>query len=163
MGTLTDHLASEFNVAELVLIAEYLRLAPVSDWGARRCIDAVLRKVRTDGVPTLPPEVEGEPVEVALTRDFLYVSELIDEAGNLIDAPESKGGDNKTEGQNRHPCWSLADDHDPACARCELFESCGQERIAQLPPCFGQDFDPNAMECKLCIEAIYCKSGGSHD
>jgi hypothetical protein len=98
-------------------------------------------------------------MEVSLVRDFLYVAEIVDEDGSVIEVSEPEGGDDESKGQTKHPCYSLADDRDPACARCPAYPGCAEERVAQLPACFGRDFDPQEQECKLCIEAVFCKSG----
>lgn len=159
MGTLTDYLAGEFTGGELVLIAEYLQLAPVSDWGPNRCVEAINKKLNTDGVPAMPPAQPGEDLGLSLLRDYLFVAEYTDEDGKVTEALIEKGGGVSAEDQATYPCWSLADDSDPACARCQGFDDCAEERVAQLPACFGMEFDSTEEECKLCIEAVYCKIG----
>lgn len=151
MGTMVDHLVDQFQTAELVLVAEYLGMAPVSDWGSRRVVDAITRRLEDGGVPALPVENDQEDLALSLVRDYLYVAEY--EEGVADVEQKQEGGGEKPK------CFSLADDLDPACCRCSVFDECAAARLANLPPCFGVAFDSAHPECEVCIEASYCRKG----
>lgn len=163
MGDLVDHLADEFSTAELVLVAEALGLAPTSDWGARKIIDAIRIRLGKNGVPEDEPD---DARQATLLDDFLYVGEWIDDDGNIlkdeggIDYPETVEEWMATKGILEKPaCFEYADDADPSCRKCPLYVYCGEARIAALPPCYGVMYDGSEVECMECLEARYCIQG----
>lgn len=164
MGDLVDHIVDEFSASELVIVAESVGLAPTSRWGSRRLVDVIIAKIDKDGIPN-PPKAEEELWErsESLLEDFLYVSGYTDETGKRL-----KGGkteeldlDDFLDANNidKEPdCFSYADDADPACKRCIVYRFCAEERIASLPECFGILYDRHNPECKVCLEAPFCKT-----
>lgn len=157
----TDHIVSEFKVGELVLVAEALGLAPVSAWGGRKVVDAIRIKLKKDGVPEDDPK---DARKADLLDDFLYVDGWIDDDGNIL---KEGGGNPETveEFMTLHKiekalpdCFGFADDGDPACKKCVLYLYCAEDRIANLPGCFGIMYSVNEVECDNCLEAPFCKS-----
>lgn len=157
-----DHIATEFGLAELVIIAEQVGLAPTSRWGARRLVDAINSKIDKDGLPN-PPDVDGQDLErkIILVEDYLYVAGYVDGQGNPIERKPKKLPLDEymaLHNINKTPdCFTIADDRDPACQRCVLYIHCAEKRIESLPPCFALSWDKNAPECTVCIDAPFCK------
>lgn len=173
---LVDHLSKQFKPYELVKIAEMAGLAPTSRWGSRKLVDAVLGHIRRNGVPKPPTN----PDDAKLLEDFLYTAEITDTKGNLQSkkaAKAGKGGNgNETLeqvlGDRKQPdCYGYADDQAVECGRCELYKFCADNRVDNLPTCYGTElYTASNPECKVCIEQPYCKfaekpqpQGGSTD
>lgn len=59
---------------------------------------------------------------------------------------------------SKPPCFSFADERDPACRRCKVLEYCKAERIKSRPKCFGLLYKATDEHCIKCLEAINCKA-----
>lgn len=174
MGNIIDNLAKEFKAQELTLIAETVKLSPVSRWGNRQYAEAIITCIRKDGIPDPPVGKLSSGQE--LLEEFLYIAGYVDEEGNLVDEsnlPPELTGD--TIGPKRltleqfmqkenivakPACFSFADDEDVNCSGCPLYPYCAEERLAKLPPCFALMWDPTNSDCvepERCIEAPFCK------
>lgn len=158
-----DNVAKEFNSAELVLVAEQCGLAPTSRWGQRQVIEAIIAKIDKDGIPDPPHTdvVEELGRGEVLLEEFLWLAGYVDDNGNPVERKAAKLP--LTDYMTLHniskkpDCWSFADDRDPACQRCLLYIYCGEQRLANLPPCFAVLWDANEAECSVCIDAAFCK------
>lgn len=163
----TDHIASEFTAAELVMVAERVGLAPTHRWGQRKLIDAINAKIMRDGLPEPPqlPEVEdlleGLDRATVLVEEYLYVAGFVDGEGKPIERRNTKvpledfmAAHSVTQ---TPPCFAFADDKDPACQRCILYVYCVQKRLARLPPCFAILYEPSSPDCTVCMDAAFCK------
>lgn len=151
---LTDYLSEEFSTGELVKVAEAIGLAPTSRWGKRRLLDAIRARIANVGVPV--------PDDNELLEEFLYVAEYIDSEGNIEDKKDKLDLDKFMEENDIDEvseCFGFADDKDPACRRCKLYVYCAEERIQNLPACYGRLYNPSKEECKNCLEAYYCSGG----
>ena len=172
MGNIIDNLAKEFEAHELALIAEVVKLSPVSRWGNRQYVEAIIISLRKNGIPDSLVGKLSSGLE--LLEDFLYVSGYTDEGGNLVDEgdlPPELTGD--VIGPKRlsleqfmlrenilevPDCFSFADDVDVNCAKCKLYPYCAEKRLASLPPCFGLMWDSACTDCvEICMEAPFCK------
>lgn len=147
----TEDIVEQFSTSELVVIAEYLGLAPISKWGPRKLVDVIRLHLRQQGLPSLDKE------HSELVEDFLYVDGWIGEQitnhtstlGEYL-ASLGKSMDDLPE------CWSFADDADPACKKCGVYAWCAEHRIQNLPPCFAKLYDAGEEECMACLEAPFC-------
>lgn len=107
-----------------------------------------------------------------LLNEFLLEAGYIDSTGELITTPvNNDGGGNSViipveaihtlesvlDGKPKPPCFSFADELDPACRRCSVQEFCMVQRIALRPPCFGKLFSPTDDNCKECTERPACR------
>jgi hypothetical protein len=150
-------------------VAEAVGLSPTSRWGSRKLVDAILAHINKTGIPK-PPTDRGIS---DLLDDFLFVAGLTEIQGGNVVAKIKKGEDvtleQYLEGKSIQApdCIGFADDSAPECNRCEIYKWCAEDRIANLPPCFGLLFFATEIECKCCIEAPFCadksikKLGGS--
>lgn len=158
---ITDHLADEFTVAELTLIAEQVGLAPVSRWSQRQLVDAIIAKLDRDGIPHPPSgEVEELPKGALLLEEFLYIGLYVDDNGNPIKKTGKLPLDEFMRQHNltRKPdCYGFADDKDPSCKRCVLYLYCAAHRIANLKPCYAILWENGHPECTKCLDATFCK------
>jgi hypothetical protein len=161
---LTDHVAAEFRANELVLIAESMGLSPISRWGGRKLVDTINAHIARTGIPTAPTD----PVIAQLLEEFLFVAEWTDKKGNPL-ARKSKSEPAKTlqqfltETKQKKPdCFGFADDKAPECDRCELYNWCADDRVQNLPSCYGLLFKFDEPECKGCLEAPFCKAKGDN-
>lgn len=173
MGNIIDNLAKEFRVQELTLIAEEVKLSPVSRWGNRQYAEAIIASIRKDGIPD--PSVGKLSSGQELLEEFLFIAGYVSEEGNIVDEsnlPPDLTGDAVgpkrltleqfmlKENISKEPgCMSFADDADVNCPACKLYPYCAEKRLARLPPCFGLLWDPTNSKCKSenCIEAPFCK------
>jgi len=162
MGCLIDQLADEFSKGELIMVAEAFGLSPTSDWGARRIAEVVLERIRKDGLK----DKAQQPRAKELVDDFLYIAfgdQIPEGPSEKKSRGAGKPADVKPEPvattETNPDCYSYADDQDPACKKCKLYSGCAQERIANLPPCFGKKYDPKDQECRECFEGIFCRQG----
>ena len=161
MGDIIDNIAEEFSSGELVLVAEELKLAPTSRWPKRKLIDIINLQLKQKGLPA--PVAEDAELTTAqeLLEEFLYLAGWVDEDGEVSE--EMRKELTLEQFQELHgipalpPCFSTADDDDPACKRCMVYKYCGQERIIKLPACFGIMLDIAHPECIGCLEAPFCK------
>lgn len=160
---LVDHTASQFTIAELVIVAETVGLAPTSRWSQRRLIDAINAKITKDGIPE-PPDIIDDaniPRNVILVEEYLYVAGFVDGQGNIIEHRKDKLSlEDFMALQNiskKPDCYSIADDKDPACQRCLLYKYCIESRLANLMPCYGIAYDATCADCRVCINAPFCK------
>ena len=166
MGDVVDNVASHFKIAELVLIAEFLGLSPVSRCQSRKLIDVVNLKIKVDGLPEPPADEANLSRSEELVEDYLYMAGFIDDEGEPIEFKKIVNI-NITDFMALHninakpSCFSTADDGDPACARCMLYTYCGAARIQKLPPCWGLLYDSSHVECKGCFEAPFCSKSKS--
>lgn len=172
MGNIIDNLAKEFKVQELTLIAEEVKLSPVSRWGNRQYAEAIITGIRKDGIPDAPVGKLSSGQE--LLEEFLFIAGYVDEDGNLVDEsnlPPELVGDvigskrlsleqfmQKENISTKPDCFSFADDKDVNCPGCKLYPYCAEIRLANLPQCFGLMWDPAIVDCvEQCIEAPFCK------
>jgi len=143
-------LHKEFRKSELFDIADELDLDVEEGLRSLELSDLLVEDIETNGVP--------EPEECSdLMFEFLVVAGFVDEDGEIIEYVEEEEETEEINYEEMPECFSLADDRDPACNRCKVFEICMKERIANRPKCFGRLYSPNAEECKNCLEALYCK------
>lgn len=153
----------QFDKDELLDIAGELGVVINERSPVARIIKALAADLEEEGVP------EAE-VSSDLMNEFLYVAGYIDEDGELIevneDEPESPdqeedetsdNTDSESVPNERPACFSLADDRDPACNRCAVFQACLETRINRRPECFGVAYSEHAEECKICIERPFCR------
>jgi hypothetical protein len=155
-NTLSE-LYSQFSKSELLQIAEELKIKNVQmETRSSVITKSVLDDLDSNGVPETSQCSD-------LMLEFLVAAEYVDEEGNLIEGEEGNDGENAREGEEKivdlvaYPeCYSFADDRDPACNRCKVFELCTKERISRRPDCFGKMYSESADECRLCIEAPFC-------
>lgn len=170
---LIDQVAKKFKVQELTLIAEEVRLSPVSRWGNRQYAEAIIASIQKDGIPDPPVGKLSSGQE--LLEEFLFIAGYVDEEGNIVDEsdlPSELTGDvvgskrltleqfMLKENIAKEPdCMSFADDADVNCPACKLYPYCAEKRLARLPPCFGLLWDPTNSKCANdnCIEAPFCK------
>lgn len=54
------------------------------------------------------------------------------------------------------PCYTFADDYDPACRKCSVYAHCAVARIQSRPSCFG-NYEATDPECESCLEKLNCK------
>lgn len=173
MGNIIDNITKEFKVQELTLIAEEVKLSPVSRWGNRQYAEAIITSIRKSGIPDTPVGKLSSGQE--LLEEFLFIAGYVDEDGNLVDEssrPAELTGDvfgpkrltleqfmQKENISKKPDCFSCADDADVNCSGCKLYPYCAEKRLARLPPCFGLLWDPTNSDCTMenCIEAPFCK------
>lgn len=162
MGSQTDNIAEEFKNAELVIIAELAGLAPTSKWGSRKLVDVISKRLKEQGIPKLTGK---SPEDMELFDDYLYVAGFTDGEGN-VQADVGGGKEQKQTLEEfmaerkltqKPDCFGFADDRDPACKRCALYNYCAEEHIASLPACYGELYLANDPECGACMEAPFCK------
>lgn len=165
MHDLTEHLVEDFKHSELIQVAEELGLSPISRWGSRKLISVIRQRLFKNGIPEL---VDNPTDRQLLLEDFLYEAGYIDDDGNKLPVKEEVYAVDLDEFMQAHnieslpDCFSTADDDDPACKRCAVFRYCAEERIANLPPCFGLLFEVDNEECLVCLEAPFCKQQKSN-
>ena len=160
---LIDHVATEFQAAELVLIAEHVGLGPTSRWTNRRLAETIMTKIDKDGIPEPPPTDNLNELQRGeiLLEDFLYVAGYVDDKGNTLQRKKTKLP--LDEFMTLHniikkpDCFTWADDRDPACQRCMLYIYCAEQRLANLPPCFAILWDGTDANCNVCMDAPFCK------
>jgi len=152
---MTEDLARElyrqFSKEELIEIADELEL-PHKGKQASTLVKATLKDVDDNGIPETDDCSD-------LLLEFLLAANYIDEEGNILDGDEPEPEEeveDLEELSKTHECYTLADERDPACNRCKLLDICKQARLDNRPECFGQLYDVNAEECKVCIEAPFC-------
>lgn len=165
MGDMLDNIVRDFSNSELILVAEQLGLSPTSRWGSRRLVEAIRSRLDKQGIPeSIAGEDDALSRKEVLLEEFLYVAGYVDEDGN----PEKKGGTDVTIGMaleaflakyslQKPACYAFADDGDPACHRCPIYRWCAEERISNLPPCYGLMHSDVEPECKKCIDRAFCR------
>ena len=98
-----------------------------------------------------------------LLDDYLVNAEFVDEDGRVV-----KGGGKKRlslkafleeNGLSKPDCFGFADDGAPECDRCQVYMYCSEDRVENLPPCYGLKYNDKDTECAVCLEAPFCKEG----
>ena len=141
------------NKSRLIGIAGELDL-DVSSMNVRQIVLVIANDLEANGIP------EDQDCSDEL-YDFLVDADYIDEDGNILE--EQEGDDEVTDVEEEHEeedvpeCFTYAEQKDPACARCKLYDACYKERIASRPACFGIHWDMNSEECKICLEFGACR------
>ena len=158
MMNTVDQVARQFTSGELVQVAECIGLSPTSRWGSKKLTESVLAYVSTSGVPKLAAGKE----HAGLVEEFLYVAGLVDKSGTVQEVTKEQKQElvqfMEEKGIKVLPdCYGYWDTLDPACKKCKLGAYCAEERLSNLPPCFGLLFDAVDLECKKCFEAPQCK------
>jgi hypothetical protein len=149
---------SEFTKDEILELYDDFIGGPAPEGQTKyELIHSIIDDIEANGVP-----VEDDCTDMML--DFLYVTGYVDEDGNLL--PEPKEGDEESSdgvSEMTHggvpDCYGFADDRDPACKKCTIFEGCMRERVDVRPECFAQLFDDTSEECSACLEYAACKNG----
>ena len=146
----------DFMKAELLSIAESLDLDTSSETTSKVLVKRIMQNLIDEGVPEIEECSD-------LMYQFLVAAEVIDADGNLIEGETIEEADavaeetSESEAENVPPCYGFEDDRDPACEKCKVQIACRKLRIRQRPPCFGKLFEVNDENCKVCIEAPFCK------
>lgn len=146
----------DFMKAELLSIAESLGLDTTSETTSKVLVKRIMQNLVDEGVPEIDQCDD-------LMYQFLVAAEMIDINGNLIEGETAEETDaiteepSESESENVPPCYGFEDDRDPACGKCRVQIACRKLRIRQRPPCFGKLFEVNDENCKVCIEAPFCK------
>ena len=143
---MSNELMGVFTKTEIIAIAEELGL-PLDDGRptALQILQMIDDDLRQHGVP--PEEDCSE-----LLDDFLFQAGWIDEDGNPIAKVEVQPDVVLPE------CFSWADERDPSCKRCKVFEACLVKRIAKRPGCYGKLFMASNEDCMACLEASTCRT-----
>ena len=156
MDELARDLYRQFNKQELITVAKELDIETQGKQSST-LVKLSLADLEGTGVPELDDCTD-------LMMEFLLAAGYINEDGEFLEEgeevePESSDETDEDEiDEADYPeCFSLADERDPACNRCRLLEICKEARINNRPECFGQMYDANVDECKVCIEAPFCK------
>lgn len=144
-------IVSQFTKAEIISIAEEFGLQPDKEDRTLAIIGSIFDDLAANGVPDTSGDTTG------LVDPFLIVAEVFDDDGNQIDYIEQDEEEVEAEQIEQPECYGLGDDRDASCRRCKLLEICTQVRIQNRPPCFGQYFDASTEDCKICLEASFCK------
>lgn len=141
-------IVKRFGKSNLINVAEELGIEVGSSVRAVKLVEIIEDDLYTNGVPEDMSEV---------LEDLAFVLGFIDEDGNLIDDEDDEEEEEVIEEGDLPGCWGYADDRDPACNKCKIYDMCMKERIALRPPCFGKMYDSHSPECECCIEALDCK------
>ena len=155
----------QFSKPEIVKIAKELGVKINNQQPTTIMLKAIFVDLDEQGVPEFKDISD-------LLAEFLVASEYVDEQGNLLDDAtkheevKHKEDEHKVDklepaedGDGMPQCfkYSLADERDPSCKQCSVFQLCHKNRLANRPDCFGLTFDMIAEECKACIEAPFCR------
>jgi len=160
-----EHLAElyrQFDKKELLEIAGELELDVNERMPVTRMLKVIIEDLDEEGVPEECSD---------LLNEFLYAAEYIDDEGEIIDVVDEDQDESKEEEDKpdedeleedvpesmKPACFSLADDRDPACNRCKVFQQCLKTRLKRRPECFGVAYNQHAEECKVCVEAPFCR------
>lgn len=140
----------QFEKTELLKIAKELGLDLRADERSVVMVEKLFQDISKEGVP--------EPSECSdLLFEFLVTAEYIDEEGNILEEAEGKESEAEGEAAVENPvCFSYADDRDPSCQKCKVFDACMRTRISSRPECFGKLYVEHDEQCKACLEALPC-------
>lgn len=137
---LVKEVSQQFTKTELLEISKELKLDHRSGDLAKDILDDILEDLDDNGIP-------DETKCSDLMLEFLIAAEYVDE----------EDADEEVEEIKLPECFGFQDSRDPACAKCRVQDKCIVERTANRPECFGLLFSQSAEECKVCLEAAYCK------
>jgi len=152
-------LYTQFKKVELVEVAKDLDIKIDPRRQSNRQISKeILKDLEANGVPEVDDCSD-------LTNELLFVAGYIDEQGELIEEVDIEQDDEDEEvevveedlPEKLPPCFTFADERDPACKRCKVKIPCLEQRIINRPPCFGRYYNKHAEECEGCMEAVNCK------
>lgn len=154
---MNDDILKEFTKPELQKIADELEIE-TGNISSKKLIQLINADLTENGIPE-------EDDCSQLLEDYLYVAGFIDAGEEATESePEAVEPEPQPEpilDEAELPdCYKCADERDPSCKRCKVFDACMRERIAIREhelPCFGKLFDINAEECSHCLEAGPCK------
>lgn len=145
-----DAIIDEYSIDELLQIASELGLKkPTTKKGlsVRLVGGTILGDLQDNGVP--------DPDDRAACSDLMY--DFLVNTGFVEEEEDEQSEEIVEEPIKKPECFSLADDRDPSCRKCKVLEMCKVKRIQSRPKCFGVLWDPNEVECKVCIEFNFCK------
>ena len=143
---LRDDILSQFTKDELLEVATDFGIDANPSDQVINVVKSIFIQLAQDGVPDSVTEIMA---------DFLVAAEVLDEDYNQIDYIEED--DEEVLPIKLPPCFGIADDRDPNCQRCKLLDVCKAKRLDNRPPCYGLAFDGNEDDCKICLEASFCK------
>ena len=173
----------EFEKSELIEIAKELDLTMSDGQSALIIIEAIRKSLREEGIPA-EEDCSDLLDDFLFVAGYIDESgEIIDEdadggeLGNVVDSTRitsqdtfvvhTEQGDGVIERDThfvvdgkevrKPPCYGFAEERDPACKRCRVFEYCQKVRMASRPACYGKLFSATDENCNDCLEAASCK------
>ena len=152
---ITDYstLYRDFTKSELLDIAESLGLT-IGETTSKMLVKLIMQEMIDNGVPDITDCSET-------ILEFLVAAEITDIDGNFLDETQEESDLipelDEQEPTNVPQCYGFEDARDPACNKCTVQQECRKQRMINRPPCFGKLFEVNDENCKVCIEAPFCK------
>jgi hypothetical protein len=156
-------LIRDFKKSELIDVAKELGfIKAVPEQKASEWVKAIMDDLYSNGVPDFSDCSN-------ILAEFLVAAEIYDDQGNLLQEEEASEPEPKKSSKAIKPvvetnveimpeCYRYYDENDPACKRCKLANQCKEDQKGILPKCFGNQYDPKAPECQVCIVAFMCSA-----
>jgi len=142
---------SQFKKEELISIAVELGLEVSDDVRSKELVSAIYKDIDTNGLP----DTDDKSCSDAMF-EFLVTAEYIDDNGNVLTEQKEDEEEEEVPEDRLPKCFTYADERDPSCQRCRVFDRCMKERIKLRPICYGKLYDSRDEQCKICLEALPC-------
>lgn len=138
---------TQFQKRELISIAQEMDLTVDIGTRASDIVAAIYADIEENGVPDTSDESLSDTL-----LEFLVAAEYIDENGNVIGEEDEQ----EISDDELPTCFTYADERDPSCQKCRVFDKCMAERVKSRPKCFGKLYKSTDEQCAACLEALPC-------